>query len=163
NFDESFAHVLKNNVSFQGGSGGANSANIQAGNVADHNTWNSGIGVTAADFLSLSDAIATGPRNPDGSLPITSFLRLAANSHLINTGANAGLPYTGAAPALGSFEYGIPRPGDANLDGVVNFDDLLLLAQHYGATTGSIWGDGDFDFNGKVDFTDLLTLAQNYG
>lgn len=52
--------------------------------------------------------------------------------------------------------------GDVNLDSVVDFDDLLPLAQNYGTTTGATWAQGDFDLNGTVDFTDLLTLAQNY-
>lgn len=57
----------------------------------------------------------------------------------------------------------IAPPGDTNFDGQVNFDDLLTLAQGYGATGGKWWANGDFDFNGNVNFDDLLTLAQNYG
>ncbi len=54
--------------------------------------------------------------------------------------------------------------GDANLTGVVNFDDLLLVAQNYSATsTGKTWGEGDFTYDGSVNFDDLLKLAQNYG
>lgn len=54
-------------------------------------------------------------------------------------------------------------PGDANLDGLVNFTDLLTLAQHYGIETGAVWTDGDFNYDGAVLFPDLLILAQNYG
>jgi hypothetical protein len=54
-------------------------------------------------------------------------------------------------------------PGDANLDGKVNFSDLLILAQHYGVSSGAMWGDGDFNNDGSVGFDDLLILAQNYG
>jgi fibronectin-binding autotransporter adhesin len=53
-------------------------------------------------------------------------------------------------------------PGDANLDGAVNFDDLLSLAQNYNATSHT-WSQGDFGGNGAVEFNDLLILAQNYG
>jgi autotransporter-associated beta strand protein len=57
-------------------------------------------------------------------------------------------------------------PGDANLDGAVNFTDLVQLAQHYNtnvsATTDSWWFNGDFTYDGTVDFTDLVLLAQNY-
>ncbi len=72
-----------------------------------------------------------------------------------------------AGPAF----YGIPLDastlilfhtlvGDATLDGVVNFDDLLAVAQHYGADAD--WLGGDFNYDGVADFDDLLGLAQNY-
>ncbi len=53
--------------------------------------------------------------------------------------------------------------GDGNLDGAVNFDDLLTLAQHYGALAGASWIDGDSTGDGAVNFDDLLALAQKYG
>jgi hypothetical protein len=52
--------------------------------------------------------------------------------------------------------------GDANLDGQVNFADLLRLGQNYGRT-GANWDQGDFNYDSKVNFDDLLRLAQNYG
>lgn len=51
--------------------------------------------------------------------------------------------------------------GDANIDGTVNFNDLVLLAQNYNSTT-SRWFFGDFDYDGDTDFQDLVPLAQNY-
>jgi hypothetical protein len=53
--------------------------------------------------------------------------------------------------------------GDANLDGVVNFIDLVKLAQNYNGPGEKSWGQGDFNFDGTVDFVDLVKLAQNYG
>jgi hypothetical protein len=50
--------------------------------------------------------------------------------------------------------------GDANRDGRVDFDDLLILAQNYGGA-GS-FAEGDFDYSGAVNFDDLLLLAQRY-
>jgi autotransporter-associated beta strand protein len=52
--------------------------------------------------------------------------------------------------------------GDANLNGIVNFDDLLALAQNYGASSKT-WSQGDSNYDGSVGFDDLLKLAQNYG
>jgi hypothetical protein len=56
--------------------------------------------------------------------------------------------------------------GDANLDGTVDFNDLVKLAQNYNAqvssTTESWWTHGDFNYDGSVDFNDLVKLAQNY-
>ncbi len=51
--------------------------------------------------------------------------------------------------------------GDTNLDGSVNFDDLLAIAQHYG-DTGAKWVGGDVNYDSVVNFDDLLLLAQNY-
>jgi hypothetical protein len=53
--------------------------------------------------------------------------------------------------------------GDATLDGSVNFNDLVKLAQNYNNTTGTAsWDMGDFNYDGNVDFNDLVGLAQNY-
>jgi hypothetical protein len=56
--------------------------------------------------------------------------------------------------------------GDANLDGAVDFADLVRLAQNYETTvpdtTQSWWYSGDFTYDGVVDFNDLVKLAQNY-
>lgn len=53
--------------------------------------------------------------------------------------------------------------GDATMDGAVDFDDLLALAQHYDNKSDPSWSQGDFNYDGVVDFGDLLALAQNYG
>jgi hypothetical protein len=56
--------------------------------------------------------------------------------------------------------------GDATLDGSVDFNDLVKLAQNYNtrpaSTTASWWYRGDFNYDGNVDFNDLVKLAQNY-
>jgi autotransporter-associated beta strand protein len=56
--------------------------------------------------------------------------------------------------------------GDATLDGVVDFNDLVKLAQNYNTTvsaiTASWWNKGDFTYDGVTDFNDLVKLAQNY-
>jgi fibronectin-binding autotransporter adhesin len=56
-------------------------------------------------------------------------------------------------------------PGDDTLDGKVDFNDLVRLAQNYDTTltTDNWWSSGDFTLDGKVDFNDLVKLAQNYG
>lgn len=54
--------------------------------------------------------------------------------------------------------------GDANRDGAVDFADLLIVAQNFGAT-GRSFSQGNFDYDapGRVDFADLLIAAQNFG
>ena len=50
-----------------------------------------------------------------------------------------------------------------NDDGVVGFDDLVVLAQNYGSA-GKTFSTGNVDYSadGLVDFNDLVILAQNY-
>ncbi len=52
--------------------------------------------------------------------------------------------------------------GDANLDGRVDFQDLLALARNYNLPSGATWSGGDFSHDGIVDFVDLLLLARFY-
>ncbi len=51
--------------------------------------------------------------------------------------------------------------GDSNVDGTVNFDDVLALTTHYQKTSAR-WIEGDFNYDNVVDFDDLLALAVNY-
>lgn len=53
-------------------------------------------------------------------------------------------------------------PGDADLDGLVGFDDLVTVARNYGKSN-AMWQDGDFNGDGTVGFDDLVILARNYG
>ena len=49
------------------------------------------------------------------------------------------------------------------LDGVVDFNDLVRLAQNYNVADGQrTWFAGDFTYDGTTDFNDLVKLAQNY-
>ena len=52
--------------------------------------------------------------------------------------------------------------GDTDLNGTVNFDDLVRLVRHYGMTSAN-WDHGDFNYDGKVFFDDFVLLARNYG
>jgi hypothetical protein len=80
--------------------------------------------------------------------------------HLLGYADSADGVVPGLTPHTILVKYTVP--GDTNLDGVVNFSDLLALAQHYGAGNAS-WDQGDLNYNGTVGFDDLLTLTQHYG
>ncbi len=68
-------------------------------------------------------------------------------------------------PGVDSVELLVDRRpflvGDADLNGIVDFSDLLKLAQNYEATN-RLWAQGDFTLDGTVNFDDLLAIAQNY-
>lgn len=86
---------------------------------------------------------------------------LSADLQLINL-LSAEVTFT-ASMTGGSFSvtYEYSEPGDADGDGTVSFDDLLVLAQNYGSAGD--FTEGDFNQDGMIDFDDLLILAQRYG
>jgi hypothetical protein len=55
------------------------------------------------------------------------------------------------------------RTGDANLDGVVNDDDVTILSATYApGVANPHWALGDFDYNGFVDDDDVTLLGAFY-
>jgi hypothetical protein len=108
-------HIMRNNIGFP------NKNEYITGYGVDtaFNTWDLNITPAAKDFLSITDpsvsgtgqAIETtspafGPRQADGSLPNVDFLKLAAGSAMIDKGTDVQLPFVGAAPDLGAYEFG---------------------------------------------------------
>jgi MYXO-CTERM domain-containing protein len=108
------AHIMRNNIGYPN-----KNANM-TGVDTMFNTWDLNITPAATDFLSISDPSVTGtgvaiessgalgPRAADGSMPAVDFLKLAAASRMIDKGTNVGLPFVGAAPDLGAYEFGAP-------------------------------------------------------
>jgi hypothetical protein len=112
-----------------------------------------------------------------GTSPIGSIRAAVAAGTLTSTlaGPGAVLGYAEASDVLsptgGTFAgqaadatallVRLTRVGDANLDGTVNFDDLLRLAKNYNKPDAH-WQNGDFTRDGAVNFDDLLALAKNY-
>ena len=106
-------HIMRNNIGFPDKNVSMNGVDTQ------FNTWDLNITPAAKDFLSITDttvggtgqaietsSLALGPRQADGSLPNVDFMKLAAGSQMIDKGTDVGLPYVGAAPDLGAYEYG---------------------------------------------------------
>jgi hypothetical protein len=55
------------------------------------------------------------------------------------------------------------RTGDANLDGVVNDDDVTIVGAVYApGVANASWANGDFDYNGFVDDDDVTLLGALY-
>jgi hypothetical protein len=51
--------------------------------------------------------------------------------------------------------------GDANVSGVADIDDLVVLAENFN-DAGTNWRTADFDGNGSTDIDDLVILAENF-
>jgi hypothetical protein len=55
------------------------------------------------------------------------------------------------------------RTGDANLDGIVNDDDVTIVGATYApGVPQPSWALGDFDYNGFVDDSDVTLLGAFY-
>jgi hypothetical protein len=93
-------HVVRNNASHQNASDDV----FTVSSVVDHNSWDSAVTLTDADFESVTSTGIDGARLAGGGIPDLTFLRLAAGSDLIDAGVDVGLPYSGGAPDLGAFE-----------------------------------------------------------
>lgn len=91
--------TLRNNVAYPSGArlkvAGADSAS---------NSWDLNLDLGPRDFDSVAASGWDAPRKPDGSLPDVPMFHPAAGSHVLDRGADVGLPYRGKAPDLGAFE-----------------------------------------------------------
>jgi autotransporter-associated beta strand protein len=56
----------------------------------------------------------------------------------------------------------VTLPGDANLDGTVDVNDLTVVLTNFGKT-GMVWSQGDFNYDGTVDVNDLTAVLANFG
>jgi hypothetical protein len=126
----------------------------------DNNSWNGGVTVTNADFISVDSTGLTGTRQEDGSLPNLSFLKLAATSDLIDAGTDVGLDYSGTAPDLGAFEFDSDDI-DSTLTDILTF---TLPTQTGAATINTTAHTVAIEVAYTADVTDLTpTITLSYG
>jgi hypothetical protein len=164
--------LLRNNLAYSNNGHGLLSNMTNGGPIDDmYNSWDTSLNLTvsASDFQSVAFAAPTScpqaytpggtpcvsptdmttfggmasARQADGSLPVLPFLRLAANSPLIDKGTNVGLPYAGAAPDLGCFETGLvfdPTDGGSGGTSSGSTGDAGTAASSSGTTGGASSG-----------------------
>ncbi len=102
--------IIKNCISYK------NTYNFSVSNTQSNNSWSDNIMTpSAADFVSLDTTLILLPRNADGTLPETTFMRLQEDSKFIDAGVDVGLEYDGKAPDLGCYEYGMSDTYPATL------------------------------------------------
>ena len=53
-------------------------------------------------------------------------------------------------------------PGDANLAGRVDINDLTIVLTNFGQT-GLTWSQGDFTYDGRVNINDLTAVLSHFG
>lgn len=141
---ESKVHVLRNNIAFPAKINNAGTSDME------FNSWNLSITPANNDFESVSDSGWTGSRKPDGSLPDIPFLRLRAGSKMIDKGSDLGYPFTGTAPDLGAYEFGVTTEINA-------FEHFTEERYFFDSKTKvSNYGIQYFDLTGRRIFPDNM-------
>ena len=86
-----------------------------------------------------------------------------------NSPTRFDFPNMGVGPAAGGNWEGSMTliavqalPGDANLDGRVDVNDLTIVLTNFGQT-GMTWSQGEFTGDGTVDVNDLTIVLANFG
>jgi hypothetical protein len=90
-------------------------------------------------------------------------------SHSVGFAENAALPlgrydvFRGQTVDQTSVLIAYVTPGDTNLDGLVNDDDVTMVSALFAqGVPKPAWALGDFDYNGFVDDDDVTLLAALY-
>jgi hypothetical protein len=169
NFDENptlasppTQHILRNNISFNG------SVRIDAGNTADHNTFNGpsgsppGLGATAADFVSTVDPVTTpGNYRPAGTggdrsgVTMPVFPTGPALAPRLADGSLPPLDFMRLQPTSHLIDAGV----DVGLPFLGSAPDVGWL--EYAPPV--VYSPADFNRDGKVDAADLDKILTNYG
>jgi hypothetical protein len=103
--EQELRRVYKNNIA-HANTDKAVGLELNAKYTHKNNSWDSPVTLNDSDFVSLDTAQLRWPRNADGSLPCIEFGRLDLKSDLRDKGTDVGIPYEGAAPDMGAFEFG---------------------------------------------------------
>jgi hypothetical protein len=126
---------------------------------------------TSADLSGADDgrAMAHFPGYGGQTVDLTSAYAPAGVTFNFAAGLNdAGqiLVWSGVDPidfAVGTSYLLTPAlPGDADLDGKVDINDLTVVLSHFGRT-GATWSTGDFTGDGTVDVNDLTIVLSHFG
>jgi autotransporter-associated beta strand protein len=122
---------------------------------------------TAADSAIFAD-LASGYNGDKWTGTGINSSNAAANVNLYAVGYVDGSHDAGTSIS-GTNEILIKNTlaGDTNMDGTVNFADLLAVAQNFNKSTDSKgypvdWADGNDNYGSTVNFSDLLLVAQNF-
>ena len=122
----------------------------------------------------LAGRVGAGLGGAWNGLGITSSAAAAANaanpeSRSLGFAENASLPlgpyksFRGQAVDGTAVLLAYTRTGDANLDGIVNDDDVTVMGVMYApGIPDAVWANGDFDYNGFVDDDDVTILGVFY-
>lgn len=85
----------------------------------------------------------------------------AMNPSLLSVGYADGNKDAGTAAGPNQVLVKYTLAGDANLDGLVNFQDLVTVVQNFNKG-GTDWAHGNFGYGPSTSFNDLVAVVQNF-
>jgi uncharacterized membrane protein len=153
---------------------GALTANIDLKNNAAIINYTGTSPVATVSQQILSGRGGAGLGKPWNGQGITSSTAANANatdaeSRSVGYAENGAMPlgpytiFRGQPVDNTSMLIAFTRTGDANLDGVVNDDDVTIVGASYApGVPQPSWAHGDFDYNGFVDDDDVTLLGAFY-
>ena len=96
------------------------------------------------------------------ALLTTSSASTFANDQIRSSDLAAGHTIGLSDDGAGTVRVRVTLPGDADLNGSVDFNDFLKLQNGFG-NAGTRFDQGDFNYDGVTDFNDFLALQNNFG
>jgi hypothetical protein len=91
----------------------------------------------------------------------SSTAAAAGSSALLSVGYADGNADAGTPAAPNEILVKLALAGDANLDGMVNFADLVAVVQNF-HKPGTDWAHGNFDYGGSTSLADLIAVVANF-
>ena len=108
---DGYGHTLRGNVSYKGNRGDWTQIDLDRCTLDNNSFLPDAYAVTSSDFVSLDYKELTAPRNSDGSLPATDFMRLRPSSKLYE--ARMGWEFTSGDVPSGIAGVGHGTSGSA--------------------------------------------------
>jgi hypothetical protein len=122
----------------------------------------------AIDLTTASLAFDYGASNASPFAAIQTYLtNNAIFSSAVQANPQAAIAYadgsvdSGTAAQSGQLLLKYTLNGDTNLDGLVNFQDLVAVVQNFNKPN-SDWASGNFNFGPSTNFNDLVAVVQNF-
>jgi autotransporter-associated beta strand protein len=138
---------------------------LRATQPAYNNFLNNSGGVNIGEgnaWLVLDYTGVTSPAATVKSLLTTSAANNFATGKIRSTSLLAGHTIGYRDDGVNTVTLRITLPGDADLNGKVDFNDFLALQNNFGVA-GTRFDQGNFNYDGVTDFNDFLAMQNNFG
>jgi hypothetical protein len=96
-----------------------------------------------------------------GTSGIVSSTAASGTNPTLSVGYADGNTDSGTAAGPNQIVVKYTLAGDANLDGFVNFGDLVAVIQNFNKA-GTDWAHGNFGYGASTNFGDLVAVIQNF-